>query len=548
MIYTEQTQNAMKLCYQAHAGQSDKSGVPYVLHPVHLAEQMDDEISTVVALLHDVVEDTEYTFTDLEQMGFAPEAIEALKLMTHDMQTDYLDYVRNLAENPIARKVKMADLMHNLDAARLKNPSERMEQKRVMYRKALKILKEAQPVPVDYSLPHIPVSDTDAAALKKMQNRKSRDQIRGSLIGGAAGDALGYEVEFIHYDEIVHQFGPDGIRDYVLDNGYARFSDDTQMTLYTAAGLLYGTTRFRMRGIGGLMETYIHRAYLDWLETQHRTGKREAITWLNNIKPLYAWRAPGNTCLSALGSGKMGSVENPINNSKGCGGVMRVAPIGLYFKNTREPGKNDQIQMIMELGGEAAAITHGHPLGYIPAAALVHIINRIVYGGCKYGQMPAQILRECKELLVELYGDTVHVERMNRLIDRAAELSAGNRADHENIHALGGGWVGEEALAIALYCWLKYPADFDKALIASVNHSGDADSTGAILGNIMGAVFGYEAISRKWKENLELHDVILEIADDLCDDCRMSEYGSYRDQVWEEKYIHHTYVTAKIQG
>ena len=549
MIYTKQSCKAMELCYRAHAGQVDKSGMPYVFHPIHLAEQMDDEVSTVVALLHDVVEDTNITFGELEEMGFQPEVLEALRLLTHDKAVAYEDYVQALSVNPVARKVKMADLQHNMDVTRrFDDPN--VSKLNPKYVAAMRMLRAMEPKQVDYSIPGGVIDDITAAELKKMDTQKYQDQIRGSLIAGAAGDALGYEVEFDFAEDIFERFGRDGITEYVTHKGLARISDDTQMTMYTAIGLLVGDTRLRLRGIMGPMESYIHVAYLDWLHTQYeKRGKKPRISWLNNLDEVYAARAPGNTCLSALRSGTMGSVADPINQSKGCGGVMRVAPIGLFFKNQCRNGETDRILDIMHLGGEAAAITHGHPLGYIPAAALVHIVNRIVYGGCKYGgpvrgNWPSNILRECKELLVELYGNNAHTKRMNDLIDLAANLASNDKSDVDNIHAIGGGWVGDEALAIAIYCWLRYPTDLDRALIASVNHSGDADSTGAILGNILGAAIGYQAMGRKWKKNLELHDVLLELADDLCVGCRMNEYGSYEDPVWEKKYVRFDYTPA----
>ena len=117
MIYTSMTIKAMKLAYKAHEGQVDRSGVPYIFHPIHLAEQMDEEISCTVALLHDVVEDTEVTLAELEQ-AFPPAVTEAVCLLTHDKSVDYYDYVRNLKPNAIAKKVKLADLAHNSDEIR----------------------------------------------------------------------------------------------------------------------------------------------------------------------------------------------------------------------------------------------------------------------------------------------------------------------------------------------------------------------------------------------------------------------------------------------
>lgn len=144
MIYTVLTKKAMKLCFEAHKDQVDKSGLPYVFHPFHLAEQMTDELSTIAALLHDVVEDTSYTFTDLREMGFPEEVLDALALLTHDGGTSYLDYVARLKDNSIARAVKLADLRHNSDLTRLDYADARALKRAAKYRKAIAILEDTQ--------------------------------------------------------------------------------------------------------------------------------------------------------------------------------------------------------------------------------------------------------------------------------------------------------------------------------------------------------------------------------------------------------------------
>ena len=140
MIYTDLTKKALKLCFEAHKQQVDKTGLPYVFHPFHLAEQMQNEASTVAALLHDVVEDTDYTFEDLEKLGFGGEILAALRLLTHDDDTPYMEYVAALKDNPIARAVKLADLKHNSDATRLDSMDDRMRARFEKYRKAIELL------------------------------------------------------------------------------------------------------------------------------------------------------------------------------------------------------------------------------------------------------------------------------------------------------------------------------------------------------------------------------------------------------------------------
>ena len=141
MIYTDKTKKAMKLCYEAHKDQVDKSGLPYVFHPAHVAEQMTDEATTIVALLHDVVEDTDYTLEDLAAEGFGKEILEAVALMTHEDDVPYLDYVAKLKNNPIARAVKLADLAHNSDLSRIGEIDEETRERLEKYKKAIALLK-----------------------------------------------------------------------------------------------------------------------------------------------------------------------------------------------------------------------------------------------------------------------------------------------------------------------------------------------------------------------------------------------------------------------
>ena len=140
MLYTPATKKALCLCFEAHKDQTDKSGLPYVFHPFHLAEQMETEETTVVALLHDVVEDTPYTLADLAAMGFGKAILDALALLTHDDATDYMDYIRAIKANPIARDVKLAELKHNSDLSRLDAVNEKALARKAKYEQALALL------------------------------------------------------------------------------------------------------------------------------------------------------------------------------------------------------------------------------------------------------------------------------------------------------------------------------------------------------------------------------------------------------------------------
>lgn len=359
-------------------------------------------------------------------------------------------------------------------------------------------------------------------------------KFKGCFIGGAVGDALGYAVEFLPASTIFQKYGENGITTYELHNGVAEISDDTQMTLFTATGLLIGTTRGMTRGIMGNYAGYIAYSYTDWYRTQmekYPLPKEYHYSWLVNVPEMFSRRAPGNTCLSALAQGEVGTLDNPLNNSKGCGGIMRVAPIGLYFSDKRyEPEEIDII------GAKAAALTHGHELGYIPAAMLVHIILRIAENGDTIFEAVSDAIR----VIPSVFPKAKHMDELLTLVKKAIVLSSENADDLDAIRQLGEGWVAEETLAIAIYCALKYSDDFINGVVAAVNHDGDSDSTGAVTGNILGTALGFEAIPQKYLDKLELKDVILEIAEDLHHDCQITEYGP-GDDLWESKYIRMSY-------
>ena len=263
---------------------------------------------------------------------------------------------------------------------------------------------------------------------------------------------------------------------------------------------------------------------------------------------LFDLRAPGNTCLTALIYSRDNVVdpekciENPLNNSKGCGGVMRVAPLGL---------KNYKYVSDEELDKEAAvlaAITHGHSLGYMTASVLVHIVRHIIYFNENNNRSLKDIIIDARDSVCKIFKADKHIEELKRIIDLAIELSENDQDDLDNIHKIGQGWVAEETLGIAIYCALKYQNDFSAGIIAAVNHEGDSDSTGAVTGNILGALLGYSSIEDKWKEKLELQDVIIEMADDLCHDCQMSEYSNYDDSDWIRKYINMTWKDEDMKA
>ena len=359
-----------------------------------------------------------------------------------------------------------------------------------------------------------------------MDRNKQLDKIRGSLIGGAVGDALGYPVEFINsYMGIQKRYGENGITRldttqwWLPDEencGKAWISDDTQMTLFTACGLLNAKAQ------GAAPKYAICEAYFEWYYTQigKRSGRHKDC-WIGDVPELNNRRAPGQTCITALQDILRG--KDPYNNSKGCGGIMRTAPVALYgavWRDTPEgeplEGRISNIKDVDMLAADAAEITHQHPLGWLSSALEAHVIYRIVQKDSPTVDDFKDYLSDGYDMLLALYpNETAYIAELRALTDKALGLVDSSASDVENIETIGEGWTGDEALAMAIYCTVKYFNNFEQAMIASVNHRGDSDSTGAVTGNILGAVVGYDAIPEFFKTNLELHDVILHVAGDL---------------------------------
>lgn len=343
---------------------------------------------------------------------------------------------------------------------------------------------------------------------------------RGCLLAGAVGDQLGNDPEFMRRSEILAEYGMQGVR-----RMSRHVTDDTQMTLFTAEGMLLGRKN-RMP-----IPQCVHQSYLDWYATQmHRAegGAFNAQSALFADERLHHRRAPGNTCLSALGSGRMGTMDEPANHSKGCGGVMRTAPCGML----RMPGLPDNEDVYALQGAQAGAITHGHIMGWVPAAMLADMVHMILL---EDGRTLTEITMDSLNRMMRLFAPEISAAegceagsgesdgRFAALLDfrmlmtQAVKLAASDVPDHEAIARLGEGWVGDEALAIAVFCVLRHPDNMADCLSAAVTHDGDSDSTGAIAGNILGAWLGVEAIPADWLDVLEMRDVIDDMAVRLCE-------------------------------
>lgn len=361
----------------------------------------------------------------------------------------------------------------------------------------------------------------------------SIDKARGCLIGGAAGDALGYAVEFSSLNSIINEYGHSGITDFVTDSkGIARFSDDTQMTLFTAEGLLTAAQKGEADDPEAVRKE-ISEAYLAWFSTQTAFQLPLPSSWLTHVRDLWARRAPGNTCLNALSALQDGKPAN--NDSKGCGAVMRIAPIGIFY--AADSGQSIMhnpkctIELCAKVAAESARITHHHDLSTLASVftALlifecmkIHVIDRLTF---------RSIIATAMSKTLTAAPAKGNSERFVAIIQKALDLANSSLSDRESIKQLGEGWVAEETVAIAIFCVMRHIRDFEGCLVAAVNHDGDSDSTGAVAGNIIGTILGYTGIPEKFRKDIELHDLILSVADDLV--------GASTETQLKERYAQH---------
>ena len=259
----------------------------------------------------------------------------------------------------------------------------------------------------------------------------SVDNFIGCIIGGAIGDAMGAPIEFYSLYQIISRYGLNGVNNFVEDkNGIGYITDDTQMLLFTAEGIIRNkiwSTKLERDAKNGHVE-HVYNSYLSWLFTQNQLSNKNIYAcypdlngWLLQNKKMHTRRAPGTTCLDALCSGKYGTTVNHINESKGCGGIMRVAPVGLLI--------GDEFSAF-KIGAEIAAITHGHPSGYLSAGSLACIIS-LICGGYNLEnsiQKTIQILTQWEN----------HEETLNAIL-AAIRLNATSDSTFADVERLGGG-------------------------------------------------------------------------------------------------------------
>jgi ADP-ribosylglycohydrolase len=336
----------------------------------------------------------------------------------------------------------------------------------------------------------------------RAEQQDFRSRVRGCLLGGAIGDALGAGVESATLGEIRAEHGPDGVADYARVAAYGRrgaVTADTQLTLFTAEGLI--RTQVRRDGGHWYPPADVHQAHLRWAATQHDWGpdeRRADSGWLAREEWLYARRGPGRACLNGLGDDRMGTLDAPKNpEANDTGTVARSAPFGLLVG--WEP------PLVFQLAEECAAQTHGHPTALLGAGALAVIIH-----GLARGQGPDAAVQLALTLLADRPGHEEITAALRTAVDAVRQgIPTAARVD-----SLAKGGTAAEVLAVAVYSALV-AEDVHHGLLLAVNHSGNSASAGAVCGDLLGALHGETALPPAWVAELEGRGTILQLADDF---------------------------------
>lgn len=450
MIYTESTKKALKLLFEKHKNQVDKAGIPYVFHPFHVAECMDDEDSTVVALLHDIVEDTDITFEDLKNMGFNDNVIEALKLLTHTWSVNYFDYIKNISQNDIATKVKLADLSHNSDLTRLDNVTKRDIKRVEKYKKCIEYLNNINITRINFEL-----------------------ILKSSIVGFVIGDALGVPFEFKKRNELKNK--KNEIRSMV---GYGThnvpegaWSDDSSLLLATMDSII---------NKGMIDYKDIMDRFCDWYLNANYTATNELFD---------VGISTGSSILKYIDLGDINTCGRSDINSNGNGSLMRILPVAFYL-NKSNLTEEEKVEII----NKVSSLTHAHEISRLGCLIYCDYINLLL--NFKNKKIAYNIL---KTIDYSKYYSKESIKAYDNLLKK-------DISKFRESFILSSGYV-VSTLESAIWSILNYDT-FESTVLGSIMLGDDTDTIGAITGGLAGILYGYESIPKMWIDKLKRYDYI----------------------------------------
>lgn len=355
----------------------------------------------------------------------------------------------------------------------------------------------------------------------------TKDKIVGCLMGGAIGDCLGANTEFKFLSEIKELYGEKGLTDFIGKDGKGYITDDTQMTLFTIEAIL--NYEKDLNTDKSLIYEFM-KSYKNWHYTQYNkyNSSFDVSSFnselLGNVD-MYRWRAPGNTCLTSIKQMDLSNKEyRAINDSKGCGAIMRTAPIGLYY--------NNDLQLVIKYTIENALLTHQHILSTLSCLYYNQLITKFAVGHFIFDNYKKDLANNIHLTMLSKYIEekfttallkyNYSIESIKDNIDIIRNLweeviilfMSTENPSVDDIKQIGQGWVAEETLMIALYCVIQAKS-FEECIILAANHDGDTDSTAALAGHLYGLINPNEVMNSKFFSRVNEKDLILDYSNKL---------------------------------
>lgn len=358
-----------------------------------------------------------------------------------------------------------------------------------------------------------------------------RSAYRGCLLGLAVGDAMGYTVDSKTWSQIQEDYGPHGLQGYDLVNGYADVTSHTQLMVFTCNGLLLGLTRGQIFGKMAPFVKYAGLAQREWAIGQRRYDQPQRNhCWVFRIPELRRRHCTDTRMVETLNRNLLGSLEEPSTKYDTPASIAAAVAAGLFG----DPRRMEQDE-IDRLGAECVALTHGHPLAFLPGAVIAHLISRCLVD---HNTPLEELVEESLTALENQFGrEYRHVKEITALVHQAMALAkdpgVSPRKAMEKLRCD----TGADVLAGAIYAAVLWEQDFDGAIITAVNHSGRSAAVGCLTGAILGARMGEEALPDFYLDGLEITGVLREMADDLTQGCPMVRNQRLYDADWEQKYL-----------
>lgn len=363
-----------------------------------------------------------------------------------------------------------------------------------------------------------------------------RDHYRGCLLGLAIGDAMGYPVDTRTWSQIQEDYGPYGLMGYDLRNGYAEVSSHTQIAAFSCNGLLLGQTRGQVYGKMAPFVRYVGLSQQEWAIGQRRydqPGRNHC--WVFRVSEMRHRHCTDTRMVETLNRGKLGSLEDPVNRYDTPGSLASGIAAGIFADSGRlKQPESDR------LGAECVALTHGHPLAFLPGAAVAHLISNCLRQPEKpLKLLVREMLRALQEQFVREYPR--EVGQITALVEQAVSLAEERLTQPVTAMERLKCDTGAEVLAGAVYAALFCEDDFDNAMVIAANHSGRSAAVSCLTGAILGARMGEEGLPDFYMDGLYIADVLRELADDLITGCPMVRGSGLFDGDWESKYLHGEY-------